>query len=433
MDMKTVVALFDQSYGTVYEKLSQGKPVVCSTTGKNFDAAPAPTAVILDFFWIAQLKATRALTGRTVPVISWVTGGSSMFLRLWGPEALGGLDDFGAKVHAEVALSGRHPIKVGDELYRKAQGTIVRIPGLPPMYDYEFQPQQIPFTIPVSLLLITGREFLLDSDGILIASCDAYEKGPLDGVRQWFADWKKPIYTVGPLLPAGYTSTQSDANESHSEIEHFLFKKQETHGKRSVVFISFGTAFWPTTPEYLEEVVDALLEKEMPFILSCASPFANVPAELSEKIKNSSLGLLAKWTPQQFVLNHPATGWFLTHGGHGGITESLASGIPLICWPFDGDQPTAAVHVTENLKVAFELIEVRTGQGLRPICRNGKTPKGTREAVGEEIRRVLDSCKGEEGEQLRRNAERLRGELADAWKEGGTASVAISQFLEKYT
>jgi len=24
-----------------------------------------------------------------------------------------------------------------------------------------------------------------------------------------------------------------------------------------------------------------------------------------------------------------ATGWFLTHGGHGGIMESLSSGVPL--------------------------------------------------------------------------------------------------------
>lgn len=106
--------------------------------------------------------------------------------------------------------------------------------------------------------------------------------------------------------------------------------------------------------------------------------------------------------------------------------------MPRICWPFSADQPTAAAHVTENLKAAFELFEVRTGLGLQPIHRTGQTPKGTREAVGEEIRRVLDAARGEKGKELRKNAERLKGEFAAAWEEGGTAKNALREFLEKY-
>jgi UDP:flavonoid glycosyltransferase YjiC (YdhE family) len=30
---------------------------------------------------------------------------------------------------------------------------------------------------------------------------------------------------------------------------------------------------------------------------------------------------------RNFILQ--ATGWFLTHGGNGGITEALASGVPM--------------------------------------------------------------------------------------------------------
>jgi len=131
-------------------------------------------------------------------------------------------------------------------------------------------------------------------------------------------------------------------------------------------------------------------------------------------------------------MNHPATGWFLIHGGHGSVMKSLGSGIPLICWPFDADQPALAAHLTLHARVAFELIEVRTGLGLKPLHRNGMSPKGTRNAVGVEIRHVLDTCRGAEGAELRRNAERLKGEFVAAWKEDGTAKAALHGFLKKY-
>ena len=32
--------------------------------------------------------------------------------------------------------------------------------------------------------------------------------------------------------------------------------------------ISFGTHCWPTVPEYIDEVIQALTEKEIPFVCS---------------------------------------------------------------------------------------------------------------------------------------------------------------------
>ena len=84
-------------------------------------------------------------------------------------------------------------------------------------------------------------------------------------------------------------------------------------------------------------------------IFAYASPSANISEQLIEKVKSSGLGMLTKWSPQQFILNHPvlyphclfwlnigtykillqATGWFVSHGGFNGVTESLGSGVPL--------------------------------------------------------------------------------------------------------
>ena len=104
-----------------------------------------------------------------------------------------------------------------------------------------------------------------------------------------------------------------------------------------------------------------------------------------------------------------------------------------ICWPISADQPPAAPHLTENLNVAFELYQVRTGDGLKPLARNGLAAEGTREAVGVEIRQTIDLCRGEKGQVKRSNAEQLKVKFAKAWEEDGTARQEIRKVLHKYT
>ena len=104
-----------------------------------------------------------------------------------------------------------------------------------------------------------------------------------------------------------------------------------------------------------------------------------------------------------------------------------------ICWPFSFDQPVAAAHVTENLNVAFELFQVRTGQGLKgPVARNGLVLEGTRHAVGIEIQQTIDLCRSEKGKELRSNAEKIKVKINKAWEEDGAARQEIRNFLHKY-
>ena len=104
-----------------------------------------------------------------------------------------------------------------------------------------------------------------------------------------------------------------------------------------------------------------------------------------------------------------------------------------IFWPFIGDQPYAAVHVTENLHAGFELFQVRSGAGLgKPLYRNGLTPARTREAVGVEVRQIIDLCRSEKGQEIRSNAEKLKIKFAKALEEDGAARQEIRKFLHKY-
>ena len=115
------------------------------------------------------------------------------------------------------------------------------------------------------------------------------------------------------------------------------------------------------------------------------------------------------------------------------INSSICPPFPRICWPISVDQPTAAVHLTENLKVAFELYQVRTGDGLKPLARNGLAAEGTREAVGIELRQTIDLCRSEKGQQMRNNAEQLKLKFANAWVDDGAARQEIRKILHKYT
>ena len=86
----------------------------------------------------------------------------------------------------------------------------------------------------------------------------------------------------------------------------------------------------------------------------------------------------------------------------------------------------------ENLHAGIELFQVRTGDGLKPMYRNGITPVGSREAVGIEVRETIDLCRCEKGKEIRSNAEKLKVEFAKAWEEDGAARQEIRKFIQMY-
>ncbi|KAJ7242108.1 UDP-Glycosyltransferase/glycogen phosphorylase [Mycena rebaudengoi] len=437
-DKIRVVSLFDsaetqifdlfaphaEAYPAAYAKLARGEAITCATTGTTFKALPPPAALIADFFAVDQVKATRAITGQRVPIFSFASCCAVSVLRVMGPEKIGGRGDIKARAEAEAQRTGKDVVEIGEQLFKHTEGKIVQLPGLPAVYDYEFCPQNLPFEMPMYPLISGAHPTLMMSDGIILGTLNAYDQEAISALDRWLSGLGKTIYTAGPLLPANYgsDSISSTVSPRDRDIKAFLDAILAEHGSKSTLFvlISFGTIFWPTVQEHLEELVDALTEKKFPFILAHASPFAVVSPALSAKVKASGLGMLTPWCPQQFILNHAATGLFMTHGGHGGVSESLASGMPMVCWPFEGDQPEAALHLTHNLN----------GKGKLPLL-SGKVPQGTRAAVGAEFRSVIDDFRGSVGEEKKRNAQRMKVEYARAWEEGGSARAAVDALLNR--
>ena len=164
--------------------------------------------------------------------------------------------------------------------------------------------------------------------------------------------------------------------------------------------------------------------------MSHASPFTGpIPEEIKEKVKNYGKGLLSPWTPQQLILDHPATGWFVAHGGHNGVTEAIVSNVPMILWPFRADQPMNTIMLTEKHGVAYELREVRSGEGLKPTFRNGFKAAGTLDALKTEARDILTKAFGEDGKEKRARLEILRKLILGEWEQGGASKRDVSAFL----
>ncbi|KAI0371040.1 UDP-Glycosyltransferase/glycogen phosphorylase [Pilatotrama ljubarskyi] len=424
----------DETLKATWEKLCAEEEIVCGKTGTRFSSLSKPQAVILDYFAIGPIHTIRALSGNSVKIYSWMSGAAMGIFYLFGPEQLGGRGNIRLKAEEEAKRTGRSFEEIAIEMSLIPKGEVVKVPSLPPMYDYEYYPQEFDLPREVGAKLLPRIYEALEScDGTFLMSPQSYEPDAVAAVRQWYAETSRQVYVCGPLLPP-QTATAAENEKKQSkvsaEIQEFLDKTLKTAGERSLLYMSFGSLFWPKSPEKVWAFLDVVMELNIPFLLSHASPKAVVPEDVKAKVQAYGKGFLSSWSPQQTVLEHPVTGWFLSHGGQNSVIESVAAGVPLILWPFGGDQPVNAIHISEQLQVGYELIEVRTGHGLHPIYRNGRKPAGTIDVLKSEAREVLTKAYGQDGAEKRERLQKLTESVLREWEEGGAALRDATAFLD---
>jgi hypothetical protein len=83
--------------------------------------------------------------------------------------------------------------------------------------------------------------------------------------------------------------------------------------------------------------------------------------------------------------------------------------------------------VSINWRVAFELIQVRTGPSIGKPTYRGVTVLGTTEAIENELREVWAAMRGEEGKAVRQRMEALHDLLRKS-KENGLAKKGMTAF-----
>lgn len=81
--------------------------------------------------------------------------------------------------------------------------------------------------------------------------------------------------------------------------------------------------------------------------------------------------------------------------------------------------------------MGYELFDIRNDTGLLPIHRLGnECPRGTVDAVREEIRSVLELARGKDGEEKRAKARQFARQFATCWDEGGSSQKALGVLRE---
>ena len=76
-----------------------------------------PFYLYFQFSALPQLRATRAVSGHSVPIIAFGAAGAAAFIRYYGPESMGGAGDIGAKIDAEVARTGVSADEIGPKVH----------------------------------------------------------------------------------------------------------------------------------------------------------------------------------------------------------------------------------------------------------------------------------------------------------------------------
>ncbi|KIJ46278.1 glycosyltransferase family 1 protein [Sphaerobolus stellatus SS14] len=435
---------FELIFGTAgacvhfYPSLYREERVTCLSSGKTFEPWPKPTLVISDVF-LDVVSGIRAIDN-AVTILGWSPGNNSATFRMLGPEELGGTGNIGAKAIVEAEKTGKSVQDVENYLNFPEEGDLLEIPGLPPLYDFELIPQKKN----PAMDGVHGRftkisyNFVRAADGLILPSTRILEIEALDAWKKWQNSLGKEVYVIGPLLSINDGSkvleksskeNERAASDKGPEIEAFLDKALQEHGEHSLIYISFGSFFWPKH-SHIWAFLDVLIEQRVPFIFAHASPHAVIPDQLVQKVQESGIGLLSKWAPQQLILAHKATGWFVSHCGQNSFVESLAEGVPLLAWPLFADQPYNAAILSLRLNVGYQLMEARTGTAGLKALKRGIQPTGTDEALRRETLEIIEKMRTADGKLKRQNAQNLQAQMKAAWDEDGEAVTELKRLLE---
>ncbi|GMN55412.1 hypothetical protein TIFTF001_024527 [Ficus carica] len=234
------------------------------------------------------------------------------------------------------------------------------------------------------------------------------------------SDENVKLWAIGPLETV--TIFKNRSNKANGG-QHKCFEWLDKQRPNSVLYISFGTTTFMEDGQ-IRELALGLEQSEVNFlwVLRDADK-GNVfdegrrpklPDGFEERVKEKGM-VVRDWAPQLEILGHCSTGGFLSHCGWNSCLESLSLGVPIAAWPMHSDQPINAVLITEVLKA---------GVVVRNWAQRDELVSSS--AIRDAVRRLMDS---EEGDEVRKRAEKLGYELRKATAEGGISRKELDCFI----
>lgn len=253
------------------------------------------------------------------------------------------------------------------------------------------------------------------SGGLILNSFEDLEGPVLDEIR-------KPIpnlYSIGPLHTHLKARLEAEKDESSLPSSSFYEEDRgcitwlDAQPVKSVIYVSFGSVTILTRNELLEfwyGLVNSghkFLWVMRPDSIVGSNKENPIPVELDEGTKER--GYLVGWVPQNEVLAHPSVAAFFTHSGWNSTLESIAAGMPMICWPYFADQMINSRFVSDVWKVGLDM---------KDSCDRAIVEKAVRDVMGAGRDEFLE------------RASRLAELAKKAISEGGTSYNNLNRLIE---
>ncbi|XP_050266575.1 7-deoxyloganetin glucosyltransferase-like isoform X2 [Quercus robur] len=250
------------------------------------------------------------------------------------------------------------------------------------------------------------------ASGIVIQTFDALEQEVLDALLTMFPH----VYAIGPLQPLLNHLT----NDPLKSIGYSLWEEEteclqwlNSKAPNSVIYVNFGSIV-VMTPTQLVEFGWGIANSKYLFLWIIRPDLvvgesAILPPEF--KLVTKERGLIASWCPQEEVLNHPSIGGFITHSGWNSTIESVCAGVPMLCWPFLGDQQTNCKYTCNEWGIGMEI---------------------DNDVKREEVEKIVkELMEGEKGKKMKKKAMEWKKLAEEATEPLGSSSINVKNLVNE--
>ncbi|XP_031107974.1 limonoid UDP-glucosyltransferase-like [Ipomoea triloba] len=229
------------------------------------------------------------------------------------------------------------------------------------------------------------------------------------------------VKTVGPLLfkdPEVEESNEVRADLVSSD-KNSIIEWLDSKPVSSVVYISSGSIALPSQ-EQVNEIAQALIKARVCFLWimkSQAKYYEPVVLPMGFLEKVGDHGKVVEWCPQERVLAHPSIACFVTHCGWNSTIEAIAYGVPVLTFPYFGDQVLNAKFLVDEFKMGLRL--------SRGVFEN-------RTISCDEIEQCLTQVMSSPNMgEIKENALKWKKKAEEAVADGGSSDRNIEQFVNE--
>ncbi|KAL0726365.1 hypothetical protein Bca4012_022458 [Brassica carinata] len=297
------------------------------------------------------------------------------------------------------------------------------IPGLPG--DIEITREQIiDSESEMGKFLLDVRESEMKSTGVIVNSFYELEPDYADFFKRFVA---KRAWQIGPLSVTNRGFEEKAERGKKASIDEVeCLKWLDSKKQDSVIYISFGSVACFKNKQLIE-IAAGLEASGASFIWVVRKSTGDdreewLPEGFEERVKERGM-IIRGWAPQVLILEHQATGGFVTHCGWNSFLEGVTAGLPMVTWPIGAEQ-------FYNEKLVTQVLRTGVSVGATKHVKNMGDEIISREKVEKAVREVLA---WEETEERRIRIKKLAEMAKTAVEEGGSSFNDLNNFIHEFS